>query len=103
MFTCGINSKVGSIVGLSVEQKERLIESIKNWKLPDDQADQADYPDDQADYPEIREGLLPRLENSRDKDGSLEISVLEQSFILHIASISKDIDLYSHIMNNSDF
>ena len=93
MFTCGINYKVGSIVGLSVEQKERLIESIKNWKLPDEQ----------DDYPEIREGLLPRLENSQDKDGRFDLSALEQSFILYIASISKDIDLYSHIMNNSDF
>lgn len=92
MFTHGINPKVGSI-DLSVDQKERLITSIKNCKLPA-------Y---EADYPEIKRVLLPRLENSQDKDSSFDLTVLEQEFMLYIASMSDDQDLYKHISFNSKF
>lgn len=92
MFTQGINPKVGSI-DLSVEQKERLIASIKNCKLPD-------Y---EADYPEIKKGLLPRLESSHAQSGSFDMTVLEQDFMLYTASMSDDLDLYQYISFNSKF
>lgn len=92
MFTHGINPKVGSI-DLSAEQKEKMITSIKNCKLPD-------Y---EEDYPEIKKVLLPRLENSKDEGGSFDFTVLEQSFMLYTASMSDDLDLYGYITNNSRF
>lgn len=92
MFTHGINPKIGSI-DLSVEQKGRLITSIKNCKLPD-------Y---EADYPEIKKGLLPRLESSHDQNGSFDMTVLEQGFMLYTASMSDDQDLYQYISFNSKF
>lgn len=92
MFTHGINPKVGSI-NLSAEQKENLITSIKNCKLPD-------YEDD---YPEIKKVLLPRLENSKNESGSFDFTVLEQGFMLYTTSMSDDLDLYGYITNNSRF
>lgn len=93
MFTYGINSKVCSIVDLSVEQKERLIESIKNYKDPEGETDHLD----------IIKVLLPRLESSKDKNGSFDVTVVEQTFMLTAASSSDEQDLYKYISFNTQF
>ncbi|WP_296405426.1 hypothetical protein [Psychrobacter sp.] len=92
MFSHSLNPKIGSI-DLSVEQKERLIKAIKNCKLPD-------Y---EADYPEIKKGLLERLEGHHDNNEGFKMTILEQGFMLYTASVTEDLDLYGYISYNSRF